>query len=236
MKSVEELLRADEMKRAKAKNLRYRKPLVKEINLEHIYDELGDIAAECDNIRYYLEMDDDTILNALDGDEDDAYEFRMLFCDLSAECEQMYSDLQQEYVPEYFDDFFAAVGAGEVGGGLLGYDTYEGDYFGLGTYESGLAKEESKKRMERLTKAQLMEAVGVCLKVLYAYLGIRTRYDSLKAAYDVLRDQNTGYLKIVKQIEEAYEKAAEDRFLDWYPSVRKFDELINALPSEAWIQ
>lgn len=34
----------------------------------------------------------------------------MMFSDLSAECEQMWEDLNNEYVPKYFDLFFAAVG------------------------------------------------------------------------------------------------------------------------------
>ena len=44
------------------------------------------------------------------------------------------------------------------------------------------------------------------------YIGLRNRYDSLKAAIDILRDQNTGYLQVVKEIERLYEKVSEDQY------------------------
>lgn len=69
-----------------------------------------------------------------------------------------------------------------------------------------------------------------------AYLGIRHRYDCLKAAMDILRDENTGYLQMVKKIEETYEKANADHFYSWYQSTQDFEKLINCMPDMAWIQ
>ena len=79
---------AEGMKAYKAKQLRYKKPIAKGLNL------------------------DDTLLNALGGDEDDAFEFKAMFSELAVEGEQMQEDLRNEYVPEYFDLFFAAVNKG----------------------------------------------------------------------------------------------------------------------------
>lgn len=100
---------------------------------------------ECENIRWYTDSDDgnDSLINALDGDEDEACEFKMMFADLCAECEQMSEDLNEEWVPECFDIFFVAAGAGEDYGGLLGYDSYEGDYFGLNCTDAW-AEDETK--------------------------------------------------------------------------------------------
>ena len=229
------MTKAEETRKNKAFQLRYKKPIVKNLNLDTIREELEEISYECDEVRYYWESDDDTLLNALDGDEDEAYEFKMAFADLCAECDQMYTDLQESYVPECFDILFVSVGAGEYGGGYLGWDAYEQDYYGLDLPSSWM-QNEGIKQMKRFTKEQLLECVGACLKVLYAYIGIRYRYDSLKAAFDILRDKNTCILKVAKAIDELYEKCEEARFSEYSKPVREFNEMLAALPQEAWIQ
>lgn len=136
---------AEETKRIKARNLRYKKPIAKDLNLDFIREALDDISYECYEVQYYVDGDEETLINALDGDEDDAYEFKMMFSDLVSECEQMQDDLRNEYISEYFDLFFAAI---NKGGEMLGYDIYEHDYYGLSSFESGLANEEAVKKMQ----------------------------------------------------------------------------------------
>lgn len=229
------MVTSNETKQYKARQLRYRKAIVKDINLDSIQEDLYEITSECDNVKWYFESDDDTLINALDGDEDEAYEFKMMFADLCAECEQMQEDIQNEYIPECFNDFFVAIGSGASGGGLLGWDTYEQDYFGIEVVES-VAEQESVKRLMRYTKEQIIESAHICFKVLYAYLGIKHRYDCLKAALDILRDENTGYLQLVKRLEEVYEKANEDGFYSWYESTKELDRLTRNMPDMVWIQ
>lgn len=225
---------AAETKREKARQLCYKKPIVRDINLYTIREELQEISEACDDVRYFCENDEDTLLNALDGDEDAAYEFKVMFADLCAECEQMYGDMADRYVPECFDILFVAVGAGPYGGGYLGYDTYEQDYFGIDLPDSFVEREGIKK-LKRMTKDQIIESTAACLRVLYAYIGLRYRYDCLKAAFDILREENTGYLKMVRRIEELYEDAAREGFYAWDEATREFDRMLDALPQEAWI-
>ncbi len=129
---------AEETKRFKAKQLRYKKPIVKNLNLDFIQQDLWDIQEACEEVHWYTESEDgnDSLINALSGDEDEAYEFRMAFADLCAECEKMFEDIQEEWVPDCFDIFFVAAGAGETYGGLLGFDEYKQDYFGIGCSDS----------------------------------------------------------------------------------------------------
>ncbi len=230
-------MNAEETKRWKAKNLRYKKPIVKDLNLYAIKESLWEIGDECDDVQYYLDYHGETLLNALDGDEEDAYEFRMMFSDLSAECEQMWEDLNNEYVPKYFDLFFAAVGKGYE---MLGYDVYEHDYYGLNYSESEWANEEAIKKMKALTKDQLIKTAQACFKIFQAYIGLRHRYDCIKAAMDILRDFNTGHLQMVDQIEKLYEKANEatDGFMwrNYAPELDELDKLIENIPQEVWLQ
>lgn len=225
-----------EIKRMKARNFRYNKSLAKGLNIDDIRNKLWEISEVCGEVEYYIDGDDDTLLNALNGDEDEAYEFKMMFSELSAECEQMQNDLENEYIPEYFDLFFVVV---NKGGEMLGYDTYEQDYYGLSSFESRMANKEAEKKLKTLTKENLIETMQSCFGIYQAYIGLIYRYDCIKAAMDILRDENTGYLQMVKQIEEMYERVNEetDGFrYNYSDTLKKFEKLLENIPREAWIQ
>lgn len=227
-----------ETKRFKAKQLRYKKPIAKNLNLDFIVENLWEIVEECEGIRWYTDSEDgnDSLVNALDGDEDEAYEFKMAFADLCAECERMQEDLHEEWVPECFDIFFVTVGAGDYFGGLLGWDNYEGDYFGIDCINS-FAEDEAKKKLKQMTKDDLIAAARQCFKIYQAYIGLKNRYDSLKAAIDILKDQNTGYLQVVKEIERLYENVSKDNWsmVEYSKESREWKQYTDALPAEAWI-
>lgn len=229
---------AEETKRRKAIQLRYKKPIVRDLNLDSIQQDLWNIQEECETVRWYTDSEDgeDSLLNALDGDEDEAYEFKMAFADLCAECEKMSEDLREEWVPECFDIFFVAAGAGESYGGLLGWDSYEGDYFGISCSNS-FAEDEAQKRLKQMTKDNLIAAVRQCFKVYQAYIGLRNRYDNLKSAIDILRDRNTGCLQTVTEINKLYEEASKDSWSrkDWSNESREWKRYTDALPPEAWV-
>ena len=54
------------------------------------------------------------------------------------------------------------------------------------------SEDEAKKKLKQITKDELISAMRQCLKVYSVYIGSKNRYDSLKAAIDILRDDNTG--------------------------------------------
>ena len=229
---------AEEMKKNRAKKLRYKKPIVKNLNLETIQQDLWDIQESCEEVHWFTDSDDgsETLINALSGDEDEAYEFKMAFADLCAECERMFDDMQEEWVPDCFDILFVAAGAGETYGGLLGFDSYEQDYFGIGCSEA-FAEDEAKKKLKQMTKDELIAAVRQCFRIYSAYIGLRNRYDSLKAAIDILREQNTGHLQVVREIERLYQKAQEQQgyMAEYSKEWREFEQDADALPQEAWL-
>ena len=228
---------AEESKIWKAKNLRYKKPIVRDLNFDRIREDLWEIGDACEEVRWYVDSDDgaDTLLNALAGDEDEAYEFKMAFADLSAECDRMWDDLQNEWVPNCFDAFFVSVGAGTYYGGLLGFDSYEEDYYGLGSYEEYLAENEASKKLYQMRKKDLIAAARRCFRIYHAYIGLRYRYDNLKAALDILRDQNTGVLQVVREIDRLYD-ALEGAWSDYGKEARAWKQYTDALPPEAWLQ
>ncbi len=227
----------EEKKAFRAKQLRYKKPISRCLNLEHIQSEIWDMISACEDIHWY-DNDQESLVNALDGDEDEAYEFKMAFSDLEAELEQFQEDLDNAYVPDYFDLFFPAVKAG-FAGGYLGFDQYEGDYYGLEPYEYSYAEDEAAKKLTGLTKKELLETAGACMKIFSQYTALRYRYDCMEAAIEILRGENMERIKVVKGIEEQYqiaEKASHGFIYRYEKEVIKLNSMLDQVPQEYWIQ
>ena len=218
----------------KARQLRYKKAALARLNLDTIRDELSEISENCYNVRYFIEDDGEALLAALDGDEEEEYEFKMMFFDLSAKCDRLSEVLYDGYVTEYFDDFLVGVAGNRYE--LVGYDGYEEDYYSLLSYDSEAGTTESGKRLIRLTKNELISTAGQVFGIVMSFLDITSCYDSLKAAFDILREDNTTYLRIIKEIDEAYDAADKDGFYPWSNPTKRFDELIEQLPDRAWLE
>jgi L-fucose isomerase-like protein len=206
-------------KAERARNLRYKKAALASLSFESMTDELYNISSECTDIQYFM-SDDESLVAALDGDEDDAYEFKMMFCELSAKCEQFDSDIRDSYVKEHFDDFMVGILGNKYN--AVGYDSFEEDYFSLTRFEGELAQTESGKRIMKLTKQEMLSIAGQCFGTALAFLDVRYAYDYLKATFDILKDENTSFLLIIKDIEAAYTEAETENFSEYSPKTRNF--------------
>lgn len=222
----------EEARRIKARNLRYKKAISAELNLEQITQNLWEMGEQSSNIRWWYTQGDETMLDELIGDEEESYELRMAFSTLDADCQQMIYDLDNEWVPEFFDVFFGAI-VGSSCGGMLGFDRYAGDYFGITGYKESLAQKECCKRLKAHTKDEILDAYSVCFRVAINYISLKNRYDNLKSYIDILNGTNTGFLKTVKRIEELYDEFSNDPLS---LATREFDRLVNNMPDEVWLQ
>ena len=225
---------AESIRREKARNMRYKKAIHADLNLENIGNELMEMYESASDVLYWCENDGkSTQLDELIGDEEETYELRMAFSTLEGDCQQMLEDLDNEWIPELFDDFFGTISP--RGGLMMGYDSYEGDYFGLSDrYESELAQRECAKRLLNHTKAEIVEAYSICFRIAINYMALKSRYDGLKSYIDILNGANTGYLATIKRIEELYDRMTAD-----YPKYEdrvEFDRLCNNMPPEVWLQ
>ncbi len=222
-----------DIKKEKTRQMCYKKSLVSGINYYDILDRTNEIMGDCDEISYYSKEDFEELADIL-GDDELAYEFKMMFGTLSADCYHLWNDLRDYDIPEYFNDFFVAVKGGNYGDGLLGYDSDEGDYFGLDSVDSWAAEEESKKRISRLTKSEIINTATKCFRVFMSFMGIQCRYQDLKVAIDILKDRHSGLLQTIKQINELYEKANEERFCGKH--TEEFDRVLESVPYDIWVQ
>lgn len=226
-------------RRERAKALRYKKPIAKDLNLWQIQQDLDEMQEVCYDIQWYVySTDDETMLANMDGDEDEVYEFKMAFSDLEAGILQFQEDLQDQWIPEYFDELIPAMRQRDYGG-YLGYDEYEGDYFGIEPYKYDITEDGAEKRVCRLTKKELLEACGQTLNVITQYCCLKYRYDCLKTAFDVIKGENVKLLRLFRSIEEQYEKADRESYGFKYPygkETQALDSMLLEVPQEYWIQ
>lgn len=218
----------------RARELRYKKSIAQGFNIEEIQSELYDIQQACDEIRYIIDGDEDTLIDAFDGDEEEAYEFKAMFSELSFECEQISDYIYEEYVTEHFDCFFSRVAGGCTK--RLGFDSFEEDYYQLTAFESRLSKTESENRLFRLTKQELINTAEQCFGIACAFLNVRYKYDYLKATLDILKNENQSIIETIKQIELAYTNAEKEKFSVYETETQTFERLVNCLPDRIWIE
>lgn len=227
-------------KEERTRALRYKRPALASLGYDALRHEIWDIQEACADIHWFIEQNDETLLNALDGDEEAEWEFKIAFSDLEAKAEQLIQAMEEwnwcedgeEFGRTYDDCTVALIGNRYT---TIGFDANEEDYYSLTSYEQELACTEAGKRFMRKTKAEMISIIGQCVGTLVAFLDLRQQYDYLKATMDILRDENTSLLKVIKQIDTAYEEANAEGFFVWKESDKRFDRLLDTLPDRIWL-
>lgn len=232
-----------EAKAQRIRSLRWKRPALASMGWDTMRTELDEIREACYDIHWFTDQDDETLINALDGDEDEAWEFRMAFSGLEANADNLEEAISENFghwdweerEREFNDCTVALIGNRYR---MVGYDSDEEDYFSLTSYDAELAQSEAGKRLMRLTKKEMLATIGQCVGILVAFLDLRQQYDYLKATFDILRDENTSMLKQVKEIEQAYlDAVTTDPYSREGKAAReRFDRLLDALPARAWIE
>lgn len=209
------------------------------MGFEFLRVELDDIRDACDTIHWWTDQDDETLLNALDGDDEDVWEFKLAFSHLEAKADELFEAIHE--LCRYEDDFgqvYDDCTVALIGNRYqtIGYDSFEEDYYALTGYEPGLAQTESGKRLMRRTKAEIISIIGQCFGILIAFLDLRQQYDYLKATFDILRDENTSMLQQVREIDAAYKALVTADWSARPEAEKKFDRLLSALPDRVWVE
>lgn len=218
-------------KAERSRNLRYKRGALASMGFDSMELELQEIQEECDEVAWYAE-DMDTLTEAMDGDIEEANEFKMCFADLAGRCEQLLRCLY-DMDPQDYDDCTVALIGNRYR--LMGFDSVEEDFFSLTEFEAGLAETEAGKRLMRHTKKEMISMIGQAVGTLMAFLDLRQQYDYLKATLDILRDSNHSVLKQVKEIEALYEKVTGAELPD-KQDVTRLDFLLSMLPERMWVE
>lgn len=229
-----------EIKAKRTRNLRYKRPALASLGFDAMQNELDEISEACDYVHWYIDQEGDTLMDALDGDEEEAWEFKMAFADLEGKVYQLQEAMRENWCyPAPFYQRYDYCTVALIGNRYrtIGWDAVEEDYMSMTRYDQELAESEAGKWLMRLTKKDMISCIGQSVGTLLAFLDLRQSYDYLKATFDILRDENTSMLQQIKAIEAAYEEAC---CTDWWhrkrEAVDKFDRLLDALPDRAWIE
>ena len=229
----------ENMRREKARALRYKKAMLPHLNLYDIRNWIFEAQEACSEWEYASEENRDALIDAMDGDTEEFMAYQTAFATLSNELERFEYDLENNYElnmqgDEYFDDFLVGIG-GDGSGLMLGVDAEEGDYYGLKyDCENDAAIAEAAKRIERMTKKESVKRSGVCMRIALSYMALSHRLDALSAAVNILRSVNTDVLADINSVNEQCEYVA-DFPRDW-EAQRKFDDLVLRLPEEVWLR
>lgn len=227
-------------KAERARMLRFKRPALASLGYYEFRQELSEIGEACAEIHWFIDQNDETLINALDNDYEEEYEFKMAFADLEAKAERLeeavheWSRWNEEEFGKIYDDCTVALIGNRYKS--VGYDDMEEDYCELTGYEEGLAYTEAGKRLMRKTKADMLSTIGQCFGILLAFLDLRQSYDYLKATLDILRDENTSLLKVIQEIQTSYESAEEEGFYWRGKSSERFDQLLKNLPDKVWLE
>lgn len=234
-----------EIKENRTRNLRYKRPALASMGFDAMIAELDEIEEACVGVRWFADQDDEALINALDGNEEEAWEFKFAFAELEAKVNQLREAMSdnwgypaQFYETPYYRRYdYCTVALVGNRYRTIGWDADEEDYMSLTRYEEELAETEAGKWLMRLTKKDMISTIGQSVGTLLAFLDLRQSYDYLKATFDILRDENTSMLQQIKAIEAAYEEAC---CTDWWhtkkEAVERFDRLLEALPDRVWIE
>lgn len=230
-------------KAEQCRNLMYKRAMVEELNLFEIQNCLTDMTEACSNIHYAFD-DDETLINAFDGNEDEAHEFIMTFTDLDAEIERLYESFEEMYgyrddpEKEFNDVTVALIGEWFR---ILGFDSYREDYFGFEShYLEDFSVEESQKRIMRKTKKEMLDEIGKTIAFLIKYIDVKSRYEYMKAAVDIFQNENIAVLGVIKSVNDKYKELFDkngklDR-LNKEKQIREFEKIVEGLPEKYWVE
>ncbi len=224
----------------KARDLRYKRPALDSMGAAFMRSRLEEIQEACDDVQYFMDSDGKTLLDALDGDDEEAFEFKMMFADLSGDAYNLLNAIYDwDFDSQDYDDVTVAM-LGERYR-LVGYDSYETDYYHLcGPFDEEVAQEGAYKRLMAKSKKDLLDCVRKNWTLFVAFFDVDQRYRHLQATMDILRGDNTAMLAVIRDIESKYDAM----FAKWDPVRKRIDKkaesefgaLLEHLPDRAWLE
>jgi hypothetical protein len=222
----------------RCRNLRYKKPALMNLGFFAITEKLDEIQEVCSDIHWAFD-DDETLINACDGNDEEAWEFKMAFTEIEGEAYQLYECLRERFYygddpAREFDDCSVALIGKRYN--AVGYDDYEEDYYSLTTYETHLATTEAGKRIMRKTKVEMLSTIGQVLGIILSFQNLEMKYEYLKATIDIFRDANMSILQVIKEIEQLYSDIFCDDYRKCRNAEKEFDALVKELPDKYWVE
>ena len=169
------------------------------------------------------------------GDEELANEIMYQKGIICSEADRLLEKLENYEVSDHFDDFFIATGGCDCCNSVMDdLDLYDG-YIELDSYEIGLAEEEAQKRLQRLTKQEIVRTAHQCFRIFTEFSNVYRRYQNWWAVMNIVEDNQREFTATIEAIDKQYEKANDNLFC-FGEETKKFDRLLRNLPDIVWVQ
>lgn len=185
-------------------------------------------------VEYLCEISENGDMYGYDGGDDGYYqEYKELFDDLAGGASSLL-DALNEYdmyggasIKDVWDEMTVAL-LGETQR-VLGFDAVEQDYFGMIDCQENLAVEEAEKKLERLTKHDLIQYFRKVLVILVSFLDIKAAHDCLTSIVQELDEKGALLERKNEKINQIYGDLTGK-------NGEQFDSLVADLPQRMWVE
>lgn len=193
----------------------WKKSMLQHLNLCDIRDALWEIGENGDAYGY-------------DREESGYYqEYKEQFDELSAGAQSLLEALDAWDVSDNWDDMTVAL-LGETQK-VLGYDAPEMDYYGMLAHEEEWAVYEAGKRIERLSKRDMIQVFRRLLAVIVSYSDLKAAHDCMTAIVLELDERGAALERKNDEINRLYEDLTG-------ANAAKFDQIIATVPQRMWLE
>jgi len=178
--------------------------------------------------NWLYEIGENGDMYGYDGGDDGYYqEYKELFDDLSDGAYVLLEALEESNARDNWDDMTVAL-LGQTQK-VLGFNAAEEDYFGMLNREEDWAVEEAKKRLERMTKADLIKNFRMVLVTLVSFFDLKAAHDCLTSIVQELDEKGALLAQKNEKINQIYGDLTGK-------NGKQFDDLIANLPQRMWVE
>ena len=197
----------------------WKKSMLQSLNLYDIMEYLYEISDNGDIYGYEREED---------GESGYYQDYKEQFDELAAGAYNLHEAMCGFDMKEHWDDMVVAL-LGETQK-VLGYDTVEADYFHmLNPWEEEWATTEATKRIERLSKHELIKCFRTVMATLVSFFDIKASHDCLTSIVEELDERGALLAQKSNDIDRLYEDLTG-------ASEGDFDAVISNIPQRFWVE
>ena len=178
--------------------------------------------------NWLYEIEENGDMHGYDGGDDGYYQdYKELFDDLAGGASMLFDALDESNAREFWDDMTVAL-LGQTQK-VLGFDSAEEDYFGMLDCEEDWAVQEAEKRLERMTKAELIRNFRTVLITLVSFFDLKAAHDCLTSIVQELDEKGALLEQKNEKINQIYGDLTGK-------NGEQFDSLVANLPQRMWVE
>jgi len=188
-----------------------------------------------DIMEFLYEIQENGDMHGYENDRESEYyqEYKPFFDEISNGAYNLWEALHESELKDNWDDLTVAL-LGETQK-VLGFDIVEQDYFAMiNDIEENWAVEEAMKRLERLTKRDLLRLYKKVMTSLVIFFDIKAAHDCLTSIVSELNEKG---MLLKNKTDDLIRLTNKLETPDWTAlSEDEFNNIVDSLPDRAWVE